>query len=118
MFVGAPDMAMGASILSFLFAYLAVFTFGVPAFYSFRDRGLARIWVAAITGLIGGVVTWLIVLVVVGLLLDESLPLVISTLLKDSADLPWFGLAGLLGMIVALVFWLIARPDHRTGKSN
>jgi hypothetical protein len=103
-------------LVSWFFAYLGAFALGVPAFLFFlRARGMTALWFSAVLGFVAGAITWAIFWVCLvqflGVKLRGAEGAVVEAL-KFHGML--FSAAGLLGLLVGVTIWLIARPDRST----
>jgi hypothetical protein len=92
---GLPDVDAFIITLAAIFSYLAMFVIGIPLYLVLRAWNLTAFWVAPLAGIAAG-------LGLVSLLpVEDSLRAVQA-----------FGAVS--GALVAIVLWLIARPDlHR-----
>lgn len=105
-------------IIAAIFAYGGTLLFGVPAYFFLKAQNLTAIWVAMVAGFGIGALTWLVFMVLFPLSLDEGwsgVALGFSSL-HTAKDIAWPG--GVLGMVVGILFWVIARPDRPTGGVN
>lgn len=100
-------------IIAAVFGYGGVAAFGTPAFLLLRASKRTAFWIAPVLGFAVGVATWLVFIVLFGLLLGNSWSFVSRDLSRNSAHL-WAPLpTGALGAAVGTTLWLIARPDRR-----
>jgi hypothetical protein len=85
--------------------------FGLPLYRLLRGRAWTSFWIAPLPGFLVGAVMWLGFSMVFGLALGEGTFGIRLALTDPSAlkGMIWPG--GVLGAGVAIVFWLIARPD-------
>jgi hypothetical protein len=104
------------SIVSMIFAYGGMVVFGVPTYLLLRSRNIAALWVALAAGFAYGALTMQVFLVLLGLSLGASIQESVAglpKLIRHPEQWPvGFMLPGVLGGMVSLTFWLIARPDR------
>lgn len=100
--------------VSAILTYTGTFAFGIPAFLFLRSRNLTAFWIAPITGFIIGATMSTIVtasyMVGLGGSLQDAINEIHEELTKSQSLLGW---PGLLGTIVGVTLWLIARPDRK-----
>jgi hypothetical protein len=103
-----------ALIISTVMAYAGVFIFGLPAYFFLRTRSWTALWVAPLFGFAIGAVMWVVFSAIFALVLDEGISGV-RLALTDPATLRgvmWPG--GVIGAVIGIILWLIARPDQQT----
>ncbi len=104
-----------AGLISTIFAYLGVFLLGLPLFRWLRSRNLTALWMAAALGFVVGVLTWIAAVASFVLLLGGDLhgvELAARDWRMAFARLAGLVAPGLIGIVVGMTIWLIARPDH------
>ncbi|HXC56835.1 MAG TPA: hypothetical protein VNU97_16165 [Rhizomicrobium sp.] len=113
------DWAMAAIGLSLVFAYFGLFVLGLPLYLLLKARGIARLWVFLAGGFVVAVATDALLQLALGVWAGDSARSVLSTALDNMFGSLIFltGLAGLAGVVVAGVFWCIARPDRAAGAA-
>ncbi|HXP05004.1 MAG TPA: hypothetical protein VN802_13240 [Stellaceae bacterium] len=110
---GALSLIFGA-----VAGYGGMLVFGVPTWFIVRLRGWTALWTAVGFGLVYGLVTWFLMGILLSLSLGEGIALAVTlafeTPYRNGALWPGSALGGL----VALIFWLIARPDRDPARYN
>jgi hypothetical protein len=99
---------VAATGVSAFFSYIGAVVFGVPAFRFMRSRGWTGFGAAAGFGLLHGVLAWAGFEICFALLMHATL-----FDAQSRENLISFPLAGLLGVMIAVTAWLVARPDRR-----
>ena len=97
-----------AAILS----YSGTLAFGMPAYFLLKARGLTAAWIAGAVGFATVALMWLVFLVLFPLSLGQGFSGVRLGFADFHivTDVVWPG--GVLGTIVGVLFWVIARPDR------
>jgi hypothetical protein len=100
------------TIIGSIFAYGGVAALGMPTFFVLRARKCTAFWIAPALGLVVGISTWLVFIILFGLSLGNSWAFVSHDLANNSAHWWGFSATGALGAAVGATFWLVARPDR------
>ena len=100
-------------VIAAFLSYSGTLAFGMPAYIFLRARGLTATWIAGAVGFVIGALMWLVVLVLFPLSLGQGFSGVRLGMADFSivTDIVWPG--GVLGTIVGVLFWAIARPDRQ-----
>jgi hypothetical protein len=105
-----------------LFGYGGTFLFGIPMFWFLQARKLTSIWAAAATGFLIGAITSLGLVAAFTLVFAKrgfrDLGEEINRVLSTPSDLVFLLCSGLLGIMVGITFWAIARPDRHPLKTS
>lgn len=110
----APAWVVVSAFVSALFTYGGTAVFGIPAYKILLRSGWTALWVAVVTGFVIGMITWIIFGILFALSLDEGMFGVRAVLIQSKdvvKNVVWPG--GVFGMIVGVLFWIIARPDRK-----
>jgi hypothetical protein len=96
-----------------LFAYGGTLIVGVPAFLLSRAHNNTGLWVAAAIGFGSAALTWTCFLVLLPISLGEGIAFARHELATNWSIWASFPPIGILGSIVGITLWLIARPDRK-----
>jgi hypothetical protein len=110
---GTTWIVLGIVVATIL-AYVGVLVIGAPLLMFLWGRQRTALWVTSVAGGVGGMLTWTIFGALFPLLLDQGFSgvrraLTVSNMLNGVI---WPG--GVLGVVVGIVLWLIARPDKES----
>lgn len=108
-----------ATVISAIFGYAGTFVLGLPALLVLRSCGQTAAWISIAGGLIGGILTWTVFGIVFGLSLGNSMRFIIINIQDQfTKNIEFLLQPGLLGALVGLTWWLIARPDRSNISTN
>lgn len=107
-------------IVGLIFSYGGVLLFGLPAFLYLRSRNLTAPWIAVALGFAVGPIVWLMFLFLFGLALGLGVRLSLDTLLSEWTlqKVMMLGVPGLLGALIGITLWAIARPDRPRASTD
>ena len=108
----APGWILAATIIAALVSYTGTLILGIPIYMALRACGLTHVWIAGVVGFAIGAAMWLVFSVLFVLSLGQGMAGV-QLALTDMQSLTGILWGGVLGMIVGVLFWLIARPDKQ-----
>lgn len=105
------------TMVSVLFSYGGTYLIGAPTFLFLRSRGYTAHWLAVVIGFAVGALTYFLFLFLFSLALGNSVEFTLSTFQTMFAEwspnnLITVGVPGLLGALVGITLWVIARPDQ------
>jgi hypothetical protein len=106
---GVPSWVGIATLFAAMFAYGGMFIIGTPTYFFLVRHRWTSIWIAPFAGFLAGTATFLAFLIFLGLVLDTGSQAIISVLGASLVEAMRIG--GSVGIAVATIFWLIARPD-------
>ncbi|RUW45528.1 hypothetical protein EOA32_33895 [Mesorhizobium sp. M1A.F.Ca.ET.072.01.1.1] len=109
----AVGWILTAMVIAALLSYAGTLALGMPVYFFLGARGLTAFWIAGIAGYVIGAIMWLVFSVLFPLSLDQGFAGVqfAVTDLRSLKGVLWPG--GVLGAIVGMLFWVIARPDRQ-----
>lgn len=110
------DWPLLIAAVSTMCAYIGVLVIGLPAFLLMRAERWTASWMAAVAGLLAGLVISYTALVVVCLLRGPHF--VNWTALRDALDVQFLSVSAVVGALVSITLWLIARPDRHAVPRN
>ena len=102
-----------ALIYGAVVGYGGMLIFGVPTWIIARSRGWTSLWIALVFGVVFGFIAWFAAGVLLSLSLEEDITLAIRLTFQPPYRYGAFWPGASLGALVALVFWLVARPDRQ-----
>lgn len=113
---GGPQSVPIAVMVSVVFAFGGTYLIGAPAFIFLRSRGYTARWLAFVLGAVIGTLSFQAFLFLFSLALGNSVELTLATTHKmltewNPSSLMAVGAPGLLGALVGITIWMIARPD-------
>jgi len=103
--------------VSALVSYGGTYLLGAPAFMFLRSRSCTAPWIAVVLGFAVGALAYQVFQFLFSLSLGNSVQLTLATFQKmfaewSPASLLAVGGPGLLGALVGITLWVIARPDQ------
>jgi len=107
--------------VSVLFSYGGTCLIGAPAFLFLRSRGYSARRVAVVLGFTIGALAYQVFLFLFSLALGNSVAFTLATFREmftqwTPGNLIAVGAPGLLGALVGITLWVIARPDRTNPK--
>jgi hypothetical protein len=100
-------------ITSVIFGYGGTLVLGVPLFRFLRSRQITGFWAAPVFGFIVAMITWGIPLGLLHLSAPKNaIGPSFMELATDAGFLAVIFVPGVVGMMVGVTLWLIARPDR------
>jgi hypothetical protein len=111
---GQEELIVIAMTIGAILSYGGTLAFGRPAFAFMRTHRMTSIWMAMATGFAIGALTSFFFLVAIAAMLQGLAALLFSDEALHAA-LSLFNVAsGIMGTLVGITLWLIARPDRAT----
>jgi hypothetical protein len=105
----APAFSVYAAVICLSVSYFGVFVFGGLGLRYFEPKGIVSWPASVLFGLTSALVTWFLALLAFPLLLGEN-PFTAPSPANGFFSILTLAV-GAIGIVVATVFWLIARPD-------
>jgi hypothetical protein len=108
-----------STVIGSILTYAGVLLVGLPIYPILVRRGWTSIWVAIALGFVVGALVNRLFMVLFALSLGSGVAYALKGVAEVSVvDVSWLGITGLLGVLIGMTLWLIARPDREDDREQ